>query len=241
MTKNIHFISYGDNKYNNAKERIKKEAIDFGMFETINIYSQYDLSDQFKKTYSDILQQSKGGGYWIWKEYFVLKRLLEINDNDYLIYCDSGCSINSNGKQRFEEYIKLIEEDKNNNGIISFQMEFPEEQYTTSQIFLSTNAPNEIKKTGQYVGGILIMKKCENVLNIFRDFFSVLKQDHKLITDYYNNYKQSLTFIDNRHDQSILSVIRKIKGSIVIPDETWYEDFNCEKAKTIPFLATRKR
>ena len=33
----------------------------------------------------------RGGGYWIWKPYFILKTLKEkIKYNDYLIYSDSG-------------------------------------------------------------------------------------------------------------------------------------------------------
>jgi hypothetical protein len=85
------------------------------------------------------------------------------------------------------------------------------------------------------------MKKCEHVINIYNKFFDVIDTDKKLITDYYNKINQSDEFIDNRHDQSILSVIRKIYGTVVLPDETWYVNFNCEKAHTVPFLATRKK
>lgn len=242
MQKNIHFISYGNEKYEGAKQRIKNEAIAFGIFNSINVYSPSDINDNFRTKYFDVLCQSRGGGYWIWKEYFILKRLIEIEVGDYLIYCDAGCTINLKGIDRFEEYINMLDNDKMNYGIISFQLDCIEEQYTTSQIFSSLNIDDEyIKKSGQYIGGVLIMKKCDNVMGIFKDFFKTLGNDHMLITDYYNKTNQSKFFIDNRHDQSILSVVRKIRGSLVIPDETYYVNFNCEVAQKIPFLATRRR
>lgn len=242
MQKNIHFISYGDKKYNDAKQRIKSEASNFGIFTSINVYSPSDIDDKFAQKYKDILCGYRGGGYWLWKEYFVSKKLEEVNYGDYIVYCDSGCTINKNGLDRFNEYINMLDNNQDNYGIISFQMECIEEQFTTSQIFSKLHVvSDDIKKSGQYIGGILIIKKCEHSLNIFNDFFKTLDSDHKLITDHYNKTNQITTFVDNRHDQSILSVVRKIRGSVVIRDETYYLNFNCNEAQKVPFLATRKR
>jgi hypothetical protein len=239
----IHFISYGDSKYSIAKTRIHKEATNMNIFSTINIYSPDDIDSVFLSKYMNILSQNRGNGYWLWKEYFILRRLNEIEHGDYLVYCDSGCTINPNGIDRFNEYVKMIEESES--GILSFQLCFPEKAYTTSQIFnafdLPTSSQLQIRLDGQLIATILVMKKCNNVMNIFNKFFEIIDFDQKLITDHYNKQDQIKEFIDNRHDQSILSVIRKIYGSVVIPDETWYINFSCAQAKLVPFLATRKR
>ena len=55
------------------------------------------------------------------------------------------------------------------------------------------------------------------------------------------NNNQKEFFRDNRHDQSILSVSRKIHGSLVLPEETWFESFGCENSLKYPFWATRDR
>ena len=234
------FITFGNDKYNGAKKRIYKEAVQFSFFDNINIYEPEHIDSNFKKKYNDILFQTRGSGYWLWKSYFISKKLSEINFGDYLIYCDAGCTINKKGIPRLYEYIDMIE--KSELGIISFQMGFSEKKYTTSQVFdkLNINYDSDILTSGQYVGGILIMKKCDNVLNIFNKFFEVIDSDHNLITDHYNKINQIPEFKDNRHDQSILSVIRKLYGSIVLSDETWFKNFNSEEALKIPFLATRK-
>ena len=63
--------------------------------------------------------------------------------------------------------------------------------------------------------------------------------DNKLVTDYYNNTQHEY-FRDHRHDQSILSVVRKILGSEVIPnDETYFKPFGNEESWKYPFWATR--
>ena len=60
------------------------------------------------------------------------------------------------------------------------------------------------------------MQKCEAVINIFNDCLDKIRKDPLIITDHYNK-NQRQCFKDNRHDQSILSVARKIHGSIIIP------------------------
>ena len=65
-----------------------------------------------------------------------------------------------------------------------------------------------------------------------------LHKEPLLFTDDYNN-NQDYYFIDNRHDQSIFSVIRKIYKTILIKDETWWYSFGGNETIRIPFWATR--
>ena len=236
----LHLIAYGDDKYKKAKERIFMEANNSKWFYTTNIYCKEDLSINFCKEFKNVLNMYRGGGYWIWKFDLIIRKLVEINDGDLLIYVDSGCTININGEERLNEYIELIKNDKHK--IISFQMCHIEKKWTTKQIFdLFDISPNDIiQNSGQYMATILIMQKCNNVIKIFNDSLEIIRKDHKIITDYYNNQQNNI-FIENRHDQSILSIIRKKYGSIVIPDETYFHDFNVDSVKKIPFLATKKR
>lgn len=235
----IHFISYGDEKYKIAKKRIFNQAINTGWFNSVKCYGKEDLTIEFIKEFQDILSMNIGGGYWLWKFDIILNKLQKINDNDFLIYADSGCSINLHGKNRFYEYIEMIKHNKYK--IISFQLTHQERIWTTKEIFAAFNVPenHEIETSNQLVGGIIIMQKCDAVINIFKDCLDKIRKDHLLITDYYNS-KQRAYFKDNRHDQSLLSVARKIHGTIILPDETWDKNFNSSHMKKFPFLATRK-
>ena len=238
MGDKLHLIYYGDRKYVKAKQRIYNEAMNTGWFYSIKCYGKQDLSINFRNEFRYILSLNRGGGYWIWKFDIILRKLKEINTGEYLIYLDSGCSINSNGSERLEEYINMIK--NNEHKIISFQGG-SEKNWTTKQIFdaFSVLENDPIETSGQYIGGILIMQKCNAVINIFKDCLHKIRQNHLIITDYYNKNQRDF-FKDNRHDQSILSVARKKHGSIVIPDETYSLDFNSKSMRKIPFLATRK-
>ena len=39
----------------------------------------------------------------IWKYYLINKKINEINEGEYIIYCDAGCQLN---KKRFEKILK---------------------------------------------------------------------------------------------------------------------------------------
>ena len=41
-----------------------------------------DLSADFKKKYSKILSEKRGGGFWIWKHHIIKESLSLINEND---------------------------------------------------------------------------------------------------------------------------------------------------------------
>lgn len=238
---NIHLITYGNALYNRSKIRIKNEALKTKWFDSINLYGPNKLTPQFKETFKDILNKKRGAGYWIWKLDIIKQKLSEINENDILIYIDAGCTINKNGYKRFNEYINLL--NKSEYGIISFQLKSYEKKYTTKEIFnyFNLKSDSNIINTKQYAGGILIIKKNDHIKKILEVYEETLLDNPLLITDYYNNKNQDKEFKDNRHDQSIFSVIRKIYGSIVIPDETYFKNFNSVKARNYPFLATRRK
>lgn len=236
----IHLITYGDKKYKKIKERLYIEALNTNQFNTITVYGPEDLDIDFRKRFKSILKKSKGGEYWIWKSYIIKKKLNEINDNDILIYLDAGCTINPKGVKRFYEYIDII--NNSEYGIISFQMHQLEKNWTTKEIFNYFNVENytNITDTGQILSGIIIMKKNNNTIQLNNIWYNVIFNNPLLFTDYYNN-KQEKYFRDNRHEQSVFSVIRKMNNSILIHDETYFKPFNSPLSLQYPFWATRKK
>jgi len=241
MSQKIHLISYGNNRFKNSKKRIYNEAKNSNWFNTINIYGPENLSDEFKNEFNYILKKPRGAGYWIWKFDIIKQQLNKIVKNDILVYVDAGCTINIQGKTRFNDYIDML--NKSDKGFISFQMPHIEKKYTTKEIFhhLKMNINSDNGNSGQFIGGILIIKNTTNSMNIIDECINVLRTDHLLVTDHYNKLNQCSEFIDNRHDQSILSLVRKKYGSIILTDETWFVPFGNKESLKYPFWATRKR
>jgi hypothetical protein len=243
FNKNIHLITYGDLKFEKARLRLVKQAHDFGTFKTIKGYSPENLTPSFVNKYRDILGMPRGGGYWIWKLDIIKQTMSQINENDFIVYLDSGCNLNKKGLKRFHEYINLF--NNNDYGILSFQMtHLAEKKWTTQQIFnyFDIDENNSIKETGQYHNTVTIMRKNNHLRKYIEEFEKCLEFDKWLITDKYNRMNKNPYFNDNRHDQSISSIIRKKIGSIVIEgDESWFPPFGQGKSLDYPFWATRSR
>ena len=225
----------------NSKERIYKEAINSKFFNTISIYSPDDLSKDFVDNFSEILNLPRIGGYGIWRPYIIKEKLNKIDENDYLIYLDAGCTINHSAIKRFYEYIELL--NNSEYGIISFQLSHVERNYTTKEIFeyFNLNVNSKEALDNQFLDGILIMKKNNHLANIIDKWLEVVHNNPLLFTDYFNN-DQNDYFIDNRHEQSILSIIVKLNGSITLNDETYFEKYDkTSNAINYPFWATSKK
>ena len=222
------------------KNLLYNEALNSNWFNSISVYGPQDLDDEFKTRFKNILNLPCGSGYWIWKVYIINKKLDEIKEGDILIYLDTGCTINKKGERRFYEYIDLL--NNNNEGIISFNMSLAEKVWPTTENFnyfnISTNS--QIANSGQFHSTILIMKKNYNLINIIKNYYNILYTNPLLFTDYYNINQQHY-FIDNRHDQSIFSILRKIYGSIILNDETWFQPFGNISSLAYPFRGTRRR
>jgi hypothetical protein len=240
----IHLITYGDNKYKESKKRIYNQAKNLGWFDTITLYSPEDLDEEFKDKFKDILELPRGGGYWIWKPYIIKKHMDMINDDDILIYIDAGCYINPAGVKRFNEYIEML--NNSEEGCISFQIShYKEKAWTTKEIFEHFNINNDsddILETGQIMATIKMFKKNANAVNIVSTWLNALYRNPLVFTDHYNKNNQCEGFIDNRHDQSVCSIICKLYKTIVIEDETYFENgFGDEVSLKYPFWATRIR
>ena len=83
---NIHLISFGCDNFSKSKIRLYNEAKKTEWFKTITIYTPGDIDIEFKNKHKNILKYPRGNGYWIWKNYFIKKRLNEIDDNDILLF-----------------------------------------------------------------------------------------------------------------------------------------------------------
>lgn len=241
---NIHIITYGDHQFENNKRKLRVQMNNFKhKFKTAELYDETVLDDEFKIKFKDVLSKKRGAGYWIWKIYIILKKLREIENDEVLIYLDAGCTLNNHGIKRFYEYIDMVKTSKY--GMLSFELPFVEDEWTTTKIFEYFNVQNDVNitKSNQLHNTILIMRKCLHSVDVILNAYQALCDDPLLYTDAYNEHHgNSINFKDNRHDQSIFSVIKKKKGCVVITEETWFApNWNSEASLNSPIWATRFR
>ena len=236
----VYLITYGNEKFYNSKKRLQNEANSTGWFDNITIYGPEDLDNDFREKNKNILNQNRGNGYWMWKSYIIKKHLDKINENDILIYLDTGCCINPKGKNRFDEYIEML--NKTDTSCISFQMNHLEKVWSIKEIFqyFNIDVDGEIANSGQIIGGVQIIKKNYKSINMVNQWVETISNNPLLFTDHYNSNQESY-FIDNRHDQSIFSIIRKMNNTILLNDETYFTPFGSDESLKYPFWTSRIR
>ena len=235
----IYFITYGDSKFNISKKHLIGLAKYSKYFDYCLSFGPQDIEESFKREFKNILEAKRGGGYWLWKYFFINKIINEINENDLVIYCDAGASFNYHAKKRFYEYIDMINESDFGNLRFENEKENIEKMWTNKEIFnyFKVSTDSVYAETTQLMGGHLIFKKSDHSKLFFEKFFETLNYDENLITDFYKN-NQGKFFIENRHDQSIMSMITKLYGGVILKNETYFAK-NSHEQVNYPFLSVR--
>lgn len=221
----IHFLTFASSNYKNTFTRIKTEAENCGFFDTITCLNEFDLPINYRINHQ-INQQTRGYGYWIWKSYITHQLLSKIPDGDILVYIDAGCSINSEGRKRFYDYIKLLTTSNCSN--LSFQLNYPEKQYTKGDLFkhFHLEENDEIINSGQLMATSFFMRKDRSSVNLIEKWFNICHEYKNLVDDSPSSYPNDPIFIKHSYDQSIFSVLRKLHGSIILGHETYFENWD---------------
>ena len=237
----IHFLTYGDKSFKYSKKHLCALAEHSGFFDKIISLGPQSLNNDFKKNYRDILNEKKGGGYWVWKHEIINNLLQKINKEDVVLYCDAGSSLNNTPKARlrFEEYLDIISDKKTDFLRFETEKQFLENQYTSRELFdvFSIDVNSKIATTTQLQAGVMFFKKNDTNMNFFQDYKKVLNSDKNLITDFYDK-NQYETFIKNRHDQSIFSLLGKTYNSYILENETEFRNRK-ELQYNFPILTVR--
>lgn len=233
----IHFLSFGDSRMKPSLRRIRKEAENTAWFDTITVVDE----SYFDKIYMKMVKPTlymRGFGYWRWKSYIVLKKLHEIKYGDILIYSDVGCTINLKGKARYDKYLELV---KNNlDGMLFFEQKgLLEKQYTKMDLIIYTKGSlNE----NQIWAGVFMLKKQESTMKLVNEWYELCNNHFDLITDSPSITPNDSSFVENRHDQSALSLLaRKYNPVLINVSETWTSGVFAEDLSSFPFWATRNK
>lgn len=227
LQNNLIFISYGDSNFEKSRNRIFNEAKECDLFQKIKIYSEKDLSEEFKRDFSYLLKFKRGGGYWVWKFFLFVDILNSTKEDDWIVYADCGCKIYKERKYQLHQLIENME--KEDKVLNAFQMHYIEKQFTKNDLFDFFQCLNseEIKNSGQFYAGIIIFKNCKETIEFFNACYKLILQNQALLDDSPSKIKNDDSFLEHRHDQSFLSVFRKINPQMVYvsPDFTSYGDF----------------
>lgn len=195
-------INYADKNFLKAQKFNTKTAYKNGKVDKVIEYSPNDIDKSFYNKHYDVLKEKRGGGYWLWKPYIILKTMNCAKEGDYIFYCDSGAYF-INKVEYLTQLLELSEQD-----MMVFELPLMEKQWTKSFTFEYMNCNNDLfKDTNQILSGYILLKVNNSTRKFFEEFLSLCKV--KEIVSDINNSEKDEDLIAHRHDQSIFSLLCK--------------------------------
>lgn len=224
---NLHLTYFGDNNFSIGKRRIRTQAENFGVFKSVLEYGEQDLENNtFWETYAKPMMKPRVGmqrryyGYYACKPYFILQALNSIPENDVLLYVDSGCELNKNGLEKLQQYYA---ECLDTEGVF-FTLDLPEIQWTKMDTYrYIMGDDDEYLMTRQIISGIFFLKNTSMIKELVQKWMDICVEDGgRYLDDSSSTLSNANIFRENRHDQSIWSLILKKKSEA--HDFTFHED-----------------
>ena len=214
------FLAYGSGPMVAAVRRITREANATGAFSVVHAFTNTDIDTKFASAHADVLQQKRGGGYWLWKPYFVARVLAGLAEGELLFYADAGCEFKGNPTP----YLLLAHQ----HGFLGFHQppHMTMHVWTKGDIFSAVGLNSSVfGPKPQVIAGIFALRKSQ-LSTAFVSYWLRLCTDLQLISDAPSVEPNHASFEESRHDMSIFSALfYKLKPGIAIPDETWpYEN-----------------
>lgn len=208
------FLTYGTGLFTRQRDRLASEARATGAFAKIVAADKADIDAAYAAKHADILNAPRGGGYWLWKPYFVKKLLQEAADGDVIMYVDAGSVVTGDPTPM----LNLARR----HGFLGYRMPHNTRTWTKGDVYAALNM--SIGTYGlerQLSGAILLFKKCPRTVDLV-DRWLALCERAALLTDAPSVAPNHPDFQDHRHDQSILSLLVLKHGvAQVMEDVTW--------------------
>ena len=221
----IFLVAFGTKDLKKSAKRLRLQAQNSKFYDDIKIFDNEffdkDMNFMVEKLIKD--KKVRGYGYWIWKPYFILRVLEEIEYGDIINYMDIGCHIIKKNSRRFHEYINLISNEKK--WLLPFQYKiiysnlsknfnYPnreEYKFTKSDLlnYFGFLSDKSMLETPQYWAGNFFIKKTDDSIKFIKEWLNIFYERFDLVDDTTSKIKNHKDFIENRHDQSVFSILCK--------------------------------
>ncbi len=233
-------VNFADEKFKSAQRYNTEMAYHYGKFDIVWEYSWSDAAKWMNEEHKKIMENSKErfAKYGLWRPYLIQDALKKIEAGDYLFYLDSGAFF----IKSVELLIREMKRDKQY--IMCFDIPTLERQWTKRDVFVYMKADiPSITNTPQRMSGMFLVKKCKKSVEFFDKFVDIAEKMPSLFTDGENklgfdNYPE---YIENRHNQSVFSILTKKYGISAYHDPTEMGEYPKVYAKDDRFCYTETK
>ncbi len=210
-------INYANKPWENAQKLNSKMALKYGAEKVIE-YTPEDIDATFLEENKDVLNQKRGNGYYLWKPYIIADAFEKTQRDDYIVYTDAGSVFIRN----FLPLIDIMREKKLD--VMAFCNCEKEINWSKRDALILMGMDNpQTLQSNQFCGGYVIVRNCEEAKRLITEWVRYAK-DERIVTDNANvmGYENYSEFRENRHDQTVWSLLCKKNGVPAFRDPSQY-------------------
>jgi hypothetical protein len=160
-----------------------------------------DLSVDFRQRHRQILDHSRGAGYWLWKPYVILEGLQWAADGDTVVYMDAGITV----RRSLEPLLELARR----SDLVLVQNRHPNASYVKRDCFVLTGTDTPACHGAPQLDASLLLLRNTAANRAFVEAWLMYCTDARVLTDQPNEcgLPDLPGFAEHRHDQAVLSVL----------------------------------
>lgn len=235
-------VSFADKRYRNSLARLEKQTKDFPFDERYFLTQENCLSKEYWRSLKPWFYR-RGFGFWNWKFRVVREYMNKISEGDKLFFSDAGIQWNNSqgALDRFKKAIGLL---NGEDDILVYDQPTIEQEWTKGDVLdvLGVYDDEEICKSRQLFSGFFCLKKTERTCKLLDEIISLSDIDKELVTDKRSTKPNKEGFQENRHDQSLFSVmVKKLPHKTIHYSEHYELDENGQEIEDCPILVVRKK
>jgi len=244
MMPKTHLVSFADGQFKRRTSGFIAEASNIDLFDSIRVYNLSSLPTDFRNQHgSYMVDTARGFGYYIWKPICIRECIRAVGPDDVVVWLDAGFTINVYGQDRMSDYLDIVR--ASSYRMLSFQNVHTEKRWTKMDLAkrLGVELNPCIMATSQLSSGFMLMQKTKSNLEVLDDWIKLATEEfYRFSDDSVSCLENDKSFIEHRHDQSISSLLRKMRGTEITHYEVQPYVSAFEGLKmTLPAWATRSR
>lgn len=169
-------------------DSMKKNSV-----EKVFAYMPEHIDPVFRIQFESTLNESRGVGFWLWKPYIIDRTLKDLQNGDYLIYSDAGVE--------FLDNVKYII-DRMDQDIFLFGNKWDHKNFCKMDAAMRIN--RKMTETKQCQASVIFIKVSDFSRMFIQHWLGWCCIKH-LIDDSPSVAPNVPTFVEHRHDQSLLT------------------------------------
>lgn len=203
------FLTFGDGGENfvAARERLANEARLCGEFDEILSYGLKDASEASRN--SPLKDYKRGCGYWMWKPDIIDAVLAKMDYGDILVWCDSGNVVRRT--RQWKSWFRVLQEvDIVFHRISACALHFNRREAMALFSPESHSIAPMLRMCFHFESGTMLMRKTDLSVALIGEWKHMMFEHPECVRDVIpesEQEKQLPTFWENRHDQTMLSLI----------------------------------